>query len=897
MPAGFALPNISRRSRLYPPSPRLWGGRMMARAAGRAAPAIKLAVLALLVAIVAGLAGIPGAGEVAAQGRVNYASAGDPNLIDIRNLAQLAAVHWDLNGNGMRSELYGRSNQGDWDQDWDKYEAAFPNAMPGMGCASACVGYELMADLDFDTNGNGFTHTDGSGDAEDAYYNDGAGWMPITGHAGSYHYTAIFEGNDHTISNLYINLTSSSYWDGTYVGLFGRLTIGTVRNVGLINPYVKNTRSGDSLVYTGALVGGTGGSSPNFSQTVSGSYVKGGAVETVQNGNAVIILTGCLVGSAYPLVVSDSWASCDATSGGSGDRDDGEFVGGLIGGTTVGSSVVRDSYATGAVRSPEAAGGLAGLWHGKVLRSYATGSVRGGTNAGGLVGQLTGGGARIDASYATGEVHGDGNAGGLVGQANGARIDASYATGKVTAGATGNVGGLVGQAIGATQTHASYWDTVSSGIADDADDAPPEGKTSAGLQRPTGYAGIYKTWNDHDIDGDGDLDKPWDFGDSCQYPALKLGGRSLARQRAKDPVCPPYVAPPIVYNLNIRFNVKGLTLDEGETAFYQVRMSRPPVGHPARVAITSNNPDVVVSPSEVTFSSADYSEWQTVKVTVRRDANDTAESATLAHRGPNLSYGSILVSVNDTWPGAAVETVNGHTVTMRHTLDAPYGVRVTAPDTLDADTDITIAGPPAGTPQGAPGYELGESAEARMLADIRVQGTPADGLDICLPVSEALIVESGVHPLTLLRYADGGWAPVAGAERRDGDDGETLLCAAGVMEFGVFAATYILPELGAVSDLAATAGDAPGTVTLTWTPGANAAMHWVAGVKRSDMSDFAVWAAADAMGSHTVSGLDGGETYVFTVTAGRGEGDGREWSAWAAWVTATAANAADAAGP
>ena len=312
-------------------------------------------------------------------------------------------------------------------------------------------------------------------------------------------------------------------------------------------------------------------------------------------------------------------------------------------------------------------------------------------------------------------------------------------------------------------------------------------------------------------------------------------------------------------------------------------MSRPPVGHPARVAITSNNPDVVVAPTEVTFSSADYNQWQTVKVSTLRDPNDTDESATLAHRGPNLSYGSILVSVNDTWPGAAVETVNGHTVTVRHTLDAPYGVTVTAPATLDTNTDITIAAPPPGTPQGAPGYGLGQSAEARMLADIRVQGTPADGLTICLPVSEALVAEAGERPLTLLRYADGGWAPVAGAERR-----AAMVCADGITEYGVFAAAYILPALGAVSDLVATAGDTPGTITLTWTPGANAAMHWVAGVKRSDMSDFAVWAAADDMGSHTVSGLDGGETYVFTVTAGRGEGAGREWSAWAAWVMATA---------
>ena len=92
-----------------------------------------------------------------------------------------------------------------------------------------------------------------------------------------------------------------------------------------------------------------------------------------------------------------------------------------------------------------------------------------------------------------------------------------------------------------------------------------------------------------------------------------------------------------------------------------------------------------------------------------------------------------------------------------------------------------------------------------------------------------------------------------------------------------------------MSDSAAPAGDTPGTITLTWTPGANAERHWLAGVKQSDWSDLAAWTMADAMGSHTVSGLDGGETYIFTVIAGRGEGNAREWSAWSPRATATAA--------
>ena len=756
---------------------------MMRRAAGRAAPAIKIAVLALLLVLVAGLAGILTAAEVAAQGR-DYASKENPNLIDIRTLAQLDAVRYDLDGDGLRGDTS--------EADWEKYQDAFRNARDGMGCADACAGYELLNSLDFDTNGNGFTHTEGSGDAEDDYYNNGNGWSPIGGN-----YSATFHGNGHTIDNLFIRISSPR----DYTGLFHQLDRnGDIVALGVRNAYIDYDR-------------------------------------TVNYGSDPPMRIGILVGNSNGAIVA-----CYTTGYVRGNRR----VGGLLGFMNDNRSTLRASYstasvvATSGVASDSEVGGLVGeAWQGAISKSYYAGNAPSGLRPGGLVGGSSiFGGSPISAD--------------------------------------------------------TYWDTDTTGLSNSVGEGDPggTGKTTEELQAPTDYGtaetDIYKDWN-LDLDGDDEPDDPWDFGTDTEYPSLKYGGHRICKQHGRE--CPEpetepteYVAPPIVYNLNIRFNVKGLTLDEGESATYQVRMSQSPVGHPARVAITSNNPDVVVAPTEVIFSSANYNQWQTVKVSTLRDPNDTDESATLAHRGPNLSYGSILVSVNDTWPGAIMETVNGHTVTLRHTLDAPYGVTVTAPDTLDADTDITIAGAPAGTPQGAPGYGLGESEAARMLADIRVQGTPADGLTICLPVSEALVTEAGERPLTLLRYADGVWTPVAGAERR-----AVMVCADGITEYGVFATAYVLPALGAVSDLAATAGDAPGTITLTWTPGANAERHWIAGVKQSDLSDFAVWAAADDMGSHTVSNLEPGATYIFTVTAGRGEGDTRQWSAWAPWATATAA--------
>ena len=65
--------------------------------------------------------------------------------------------------------------------------------------------------------------------------------------------------------------------------------------------------------------------------------------------------------------------------------------------------------------------------------------------------------------------------------------------------------------------------------------------------------------------------------------------------------------------------------------------------------------------------------------------------------------------------------------------------------------------------------------------------------------------------------------------------GMTTVCAAGITGEAVYAAAYPLPPLGMMSDFTATSGDDPGTVTLTWTPGANANLHFIAGVSRADL--------------------------------------------------------------
>ena len=97
--------------------------------------------------------------------RVNFGTDYDDdndNLIEVRNLAELDAIHYDLDGQGDQGSVSAT--------DWAKWQVAFADAIPGMGCPNTCKGHELRASLDFDTNGDGQTHTNGNSDSGDFHH-------------------------------------------------------------------------------------------------------------------------------------------------------------------------------------------------------------------------------------------------------------------------------------------------------------------------------------------------------------------------------------------------------------------------------------------------------------------------------------------------------------------------------------------------------------------------------------------------------------------------------------------------------------------------------------------------------------------------------------------------------
>ena len=119
-------------------------------------------------------------------------------------------------------------------------------------------------------------------------------------------------------------------------------------------------------------------------------------------------------------------------------------------------------------------GGLVGNMSGTVDNSSITGSINGSDTAGGLVGNLNG---SVTDSYANSSVDGNSTVGGLVGiVATDGTITTSYAVGAVNeSGSANDAGGLVGGGDGDVDD--SYWDTESTGQADDGVDT-----TGSGLQ-------------------------------------------------------------------------------------------------------------------------------------------------------------------------------------------------------------------------------------------------------------------------------------------------------------------------------------------------------------------------------------------------------------------------------
>ena len=355
----------------------------------------------------------------------------DDGLIEISTLQQLDLMRYDLAGTSLNGD--------------------------STGCpATGCNGYELVNDLDFDTNGNGVA------DAGDEFWNNGEGWVPVGSSANNFE--SKLYGNGYKILNLYINRLYSDN-----IGLFGVVKNSTLDSIILENISVL----GDEYV---AAVVGIANSSDITSCEVSGSItsrnsVVGGVAGWLLNSS----LDGCAVnGSVQSLGENSYWALAGGIAGDGFNStiDTSEFHGDVS--ATNGSS--------------RYVGGLIGLMTQNVTltNSYASGTVSGYLGIGGAVGYVMSTGSSMAHVYSLASVSG---------------INQSL------------TGGLVGYANNTPAITTSYWDTDISGQnSSDGGTA----KTTSELQCPTAPGDVSC---DPTIFADWDA-TVWDFGTSAEYPVL-----------------------------------------------------------------------------------------------------------------------------------------------------------------------------------------------------------------------------------------------------------------------------------------------------------------------------------------------------------------------------------------
>lgn len=235
-------------------------------------------------------------------------------------------------------------------------------------------------------------------------------WSPIGVDANA-PFSGTFNGKSHVISNLIVEMPSTSF-----VGLFGRCIKATLLNIKLQNTLVRG-----------------------------------------EDG------VGSLVGNSWQQVTIKNCHATEVDVKGTGSN-----IGGLVGGMVDGSSLYRCSSEGSVVGTSQVGGLLGSPYNGNTISEcYTAGTVHATFIAGGFVGaSVPAGGPGITENvinncYSRANVSVDsGRVGGFIGDYNALlTLKNSYSTGQVTGPEID--GGFIG-AAGNITTENDYWDTITS---------------------------------------------------------------------------------------------------------------------------------------------------------------------------------------------------------------------------------------------------------------------------------------------------------------------------------------------------------------------------------------------------------------------------------------------------
>lgn len=192
-------------------------------------------------------------------------------LIDIYTLQQLDAIRYNVRGSSRKLSVF---DAGD--------NSGCPLVFSTGGkLVPQCHGYELKNNLNFDTNKNGQL------DAQDDYWNDGRGWVPIGNFSSNF--VGVFEGNGFALEHFFIA------YPGGQVGLFYGIEEAYIRNLAMVDFKIQADAGGPLAA---RVLGGR----------INGVYMRG---EFSCTGASSSLVGGLVGDSFYEVSISNALIATD----------------------------------------------------------------------------------------------------------------------------------------------------------------------------------------------------------------------------------------------------------------------------------------------------------------------------------------------------------------------------------------------------------------------------------------------------------------------------------------------------------------------------------------------------------------------------------------------------------
>lgn len=224
---------------------------------------------------------------------------------------------------------------------------------------------------------------------ENGELTSGVEWTPVGMSKG------MFDGKEHSVSGIYVKDP-----DGRIAGLFSQGNI--IQNLSIKNSYIENDG-----IYAAGIAG-------SIISTITNCQNINTVVKTTYNGNS-LTFTGGIVGMSYsPINITDCTNSGNIIST--------SIVGGIVGGVGVilSGSVIENCTNYGNLNGTEMVGGIVGITNtvATISNSYNSGEISGTSRVGGIVGVNADEGV-ISNCYNKGMVSGNTEVGAIIGKQNG----------------------------------------------------------------------------------------------------------------------------------------------------------------------------------------------------------------------------------------------------------------------------------------------------------------------------------------------------------------------------------------------------------------------------------------------------------------------------------------------